>query len=116
VPNFSYIVPNQLDNGHDGTLAQADAWLQQHIAPLIASPIFQKDGLLIITFDESDFLDLQNGGGRIATVVVSAQAKKGFKSKTFYQHESTLREILHALAISSFPGNAANVQDMDEFF
>ena len=116
VPNFSYIVPNQLDNGHDGTLAQADAWLQQHIAPLIASPIFQKDGLLIITFDESDFLDLQNGGGHIATVVVSAQAKKGFKSKTFYQHESTLREILHALAISSFPGNAANVQDMDEFF
>ncbi len=116
LPNFSYILPNQLNNAHDGTLAQADAWLQQHIAPLIASPMFQNDGLLIITFDESDSSDLQHGGGQVATVVISAHSKKGFQSTTFYQHESTLREILHALGISTFPGNAANVKDMDEFF
>jgi phosphatidylinositol-3-phosphatase len=116
LPNFSFIVPNQLNNAHDGTLAQADTWLQQNIAPLIASPTFQKDSLLIITFDESDFTDLQNGGGQVATVVISAHAKKGFQSTTFYQHESTLRELLHALGSTTFPGNAANVADMDEFF
>jgi hypothetical protein len=116
LPNFSFIVPNQLNNAHDGTLAQADTWLQQNIAPLIASSTFQKDGLLIITFDESDFIDLQNGGGHVATVVVSAHAKKGFQSTTFYQHEATLREVLHALGGTTFPGNAAAVSDMDEFF
>jgi hypothetical protein len=116
LPNFSYILPNQLNNAHDGTLAQADAWLQQNIAPIIASPTFQKDGLLIITFDESDFSDLQNGGGHIATLVISAHAKKGFKSTTLYQHQSVLREILHALGISTFPGMAATAPDMDEFF
>jgi phosphatidylinositol-3-phosphatase len=116
LPNFSFIVPNQLNNAHDGTLAEADLWLHKNIDPLIKSPSFQKDGLLIITFDESDFSDLQHGGGHIATVVVSAHAKKGFRSTKFYQHESTLREMLHALGISTFPGNAANVPDMDEFF
>jgi len=95
LPNFSYILPDQLNNAHDGTLAQADAWLQQNIAPLISSPTFQKDGLLMIVFDESDFTDLQNGGGHIAALVISAHAKKGFQSTTFYQHQSTLREILH---------------------
>ena len=116
LPNFSFLLPNQLNNAHDGTLAQADAWLQQNIGPLLASPIFQQDGLLIITFDESDFLDLQNGGGHIATVVISAHAKKGFKSTTLYQHQSVLREILHALGISVFPGLSVTAPDMDEFF
>ena len=116
LPNFSFILPNQLNNAHDGTLAQADTWLQQNIGPLIASPTFQRDGLLILTFDESDSSDLQNGGGHIATVVISAHAKKGFQSTTFYQHESTLREVLHALGVAKFPGNAASAPDMDEFF
>ena len=116
LPNFGFIVPNQLNNAHDGTLAQADTWLQKNIAPLIASSTFQKDGLLIITFDESDFSDLQNGGGHVATVVVSAHAKKGFQSTTFYQHGATLREILHALGGTTFPGSAATATDMDEFF
>jgi hypothetical protein len=116
LPNFSYILPDQLNNAHNGTLAQADAWLQQNIAPLISSATFQKDGLLMIVFDESDFTDLQNGGGHIAALVTSAHAKKGFQSTTFYQHQSTLREILHALGISIFPGLAATAPDMDEFF
>jgi hypothetical protein len=116
LPNFSYILPNQLNNAHDGTLAQADAWLQQNIGPLISSATFQKDGLLIIVFDESDFSDLQNGGGHVAAVVISAHGKKGFQSTTLYQHQSTLREILHALGISTFPGLAATAPDMDEFF
>lgn len=116
LPNFSYILPNQLDNAHDGTLGQADTWLQQNIAPLISSPTFQKDGLLIIVFDESDFSDLQNGGGHTATLVISAHTKKGFQSTTLYQHQSTLREILHALGGTTFPGTAATAPSMDEFF
>ena len=30
LPQYSFIVPNVLDDAHDGTLAQADAWLQQN--------------------------------------------------------------------------------------
>jgi hypothetical protein len=50
-------------------------WLQQNIAPLIASPSFQSNGLLIITFDESNFDDLAHGGGHIATVIISPRRR-----------------------------------------
>lgn len=116
LPNFSMIVPNVLDNGHTGSLNQADAWLQQNISQLINSPLFQKDGLLIITFDEGDVTDLTNGGGHVATVLVSTKVKKKYQSTTFYQHQSTLRLVLQALGVSGFPGAAASAPSMDEFF
>lgn len=115
LPNFSFVVPNQLDNAHDGTLAQADTWLSQNIAPLISSPLFQKDGLLIIVFDESDFTDLANGGGHVAAVIVSARSKKGFQSINTYQHQSTLHFILGSLGVTDFPGLSAAAPDMSEF-
>jgi acid phosphatase len=116
LPNFSFIIPNQLNNAHDGPLSQADDWLRQNIEPLISSPVFQKDGLLIILFDESDFSDLAHGGGRVATVIISPHGKRGFKSDKLYQHPSTLRLILKSLGATKFPGAAATAPDMDEFF
>ena len=116
LPDFSYVVPNALDDAHDGSLADADAWLQQNIAPLITSPQFQADGLLIITFDEADDGDSTHGGGHVATMIVGPKAKAGFQSQTLYQHQSSLRLILSTLGISSLPGASANAPAMDEFF
>jgi acid phosphatase len=97
-------------------MAAADGWLSANIGPLISSGSFQKSGLLIITFDESTAADTASGGGQVATVVVSSKAKPGFKSTTFFQHQSTLRLMLKALGLTSFPGAAASAPDMDEFF
>ena len=116
LPNFSFIVPNQVNNAHDGTLAQADTWLKQNIDPLVRSSAFQKDGLLIIVFDESDFSDLTHGGGHVPTLIIGSTVKKGFKSTTFYQHESVLRLALQSLGVTKFPGAAAAAPDMGEFF
>jgi acid phosphatase len=115
LPNYANIVPNLCNDAHDCPLATADAWLKTHIAPLLASATFQQDGLLIITFDESDS-DTAHGGGRIAWVVVSAKAKRGYQSTTLYQHQSTLRLTLEALGITQFPGAAATAPAMSEFF
>jgi phosphatidylinositol-3-phosphatase len=63
-PNLSYIVPNLCHDGHDapcadgqpGGLISADLFLR-HWVPLIqASPAFKQDGLLIVTFDESEIV------------------------------------------------------------
>lgn len=116
LPQYSFIAPNSVDDAHDATLAQADAWLQTNIAPLIANPVFQSNGLLIITFDESDFTDLEHGGGHVATVIISSSAKKGLQSQTLYQHQSTLRLILSGSGVDNFPGTAATAPDMTEFF
>ncbi|MGH9504443.1 MAG: alkaline phosphatase family protein [Terriglobales bacterium] len=116
LPNFSFIVPNLLDDAHDGPLQLADAWLLQNIAPLISSSAFQKDGLLIIVFDEAETNDSTDGGGHVAEFIISPRAKQGYQSTSLYQHQSNLRLILQALGISAYPGAAGSASQMGEFF
>jgi phosphatidylinositol-3-phosphatase len=116
LPHYAFITPNLQDDGHDGTLLQADQWLQSNINPLLQTPMFQPggSGVLIIVFDEGD--DNTNGGGQVPWVVVSPLAKAGYQSTTFYQHQSTLRLMMEGLGFTSFPGAAATAPDMGEFF
>ena len=116
LPQFSYIAPNMLDDGHDGSLYQADGWLQANIAPLIDSSTFQKDGLLVILFDESFASDTSHGGGQVAMLVISPWAKKGYKSTTFYQHQNTCRLLMQGLGLTSFPGACESAAQMTDFF
>ena len=67
--NFSLITPNLCNDAHDGAgtgekgtlcasgapggLTSADAFLRAWVPRILASPAYRKDGLLIITFDES---------------------------------------------------------------
>jgi acid phosphatase len=116
LPRYSFVVPNLLDDAHDATLGQADQWLQTNIGPLLSNPTFQQNGLLVIVFDESFDTDTQFGGGQVATVVVGPKVKPGYRSTTFYQHESTLRMMAQGIGLTSFPGAAASAPDMGEFF
>jgi phospholipase C len=116
LPQYSFIAPNLNNDAHDGTLADADSWLQSNIAPLIASSTFQNGGLLIITFDEAQSGDLKHGGGQVATVIISSNSKPNFQSQTLYQHQSVLRLTLAALGVDKFPGRSAAAPDMTEFF
>jgi acid phosphatase len=116
LPDFSFIIPNALDDAHDGTLAAADQWLQSNINPLVTSNQFQPNGVLVIVFDESEITDLAHGGGHVAMVIAGPQIKPGVQSSTLFQHESTLRLVLSTLGVNSFPGNAASAPDMGEFF
>jgi acid phosphatase len=116
LPNFSFIVPNLLNDAHDGSLSTADSWLKTNIAPLIASATFQKDGILIIVFDESAGSDTQHGGGHVAAVVIGPKVKTGSKSTTLYQHQNMLKTVMKALGLSSFPGAASGATGMTDFF
>jgi phospholipase C len=116
LPSYSFIVPNLCNDAHDCSLATADAWLSANIDPLIKSSTFQKDGLLIIVFDEASDLDFTQGGGHVAAVVVSPFSKKGYKSIALYQHQSVLRLMLEGLGIKKLPGDAATAPAMWEFF
>jgi len=115
-PDFSFIVPNALDDAHDGSLGTADQWLKINIDPLVQSNTFKNNGLLIVVFDESVQSDSAHGGGHIALVMIGSKVKNGYKSTSFYQHESTLRLILSTLGVNSFPGRAASAPNMGEFF
>lgn len=116
LPDFSFIVPNVNDDAHNGTLQQADQWLQANIAPLLNNPAFQKDGVLIVVFDESDTSDTANGGGHVAAVVAGPLVKKGFKSMALYQHQNLLRTVMDAAGVTTYPGAAASAIDMKDMF
>lgn len=116
LPDYSFVIPNALNDAHDGTLAQADQWLSANIDPLVKSSVFKNNGLLVIVFDESVMTDLAHGGGHVTMVMVGPKVKKGFQSTTVFQHQSTLRLVLSTLGVNSFPGAAAAAPDMGEFF
>lgn len=116
LPNYSFIVPNLCNDAHDCPLSTADTWLKTNIDPLIHSPQFQIDGLLVIVFDEANTLDLTSGGGHVAAVIVSPLAKRGYKSIAFYQHQSVLRLTLEGLGVTKLPAEAATAPAMWEFF
>jgi acid phosphatase len=116
LPDYSFIVPNLCNDAHNCSLTTADNWLKTNIDPVIRSPVFQKDGLLIIVFDEADTLDFTAGGGHVAAVIVSPLAKRGYKSIAFYQHQSVLRLTIEGLGVTKLPGDAATAPAMWEFF
>jgi hypothetical protein len=116
LPDYSFIVPNLCNDAHDCPLSTADTWLKTNIDPLIHSPQFQIDGLLIMVFDEANTLDLTSGGGHVAAVIVSPLARRGYKSIAFYQHQSILRLTLEGLDVTKLPGEAATAPAMWEFF
>lgn len=71
-PNLVFITPNLCNDGHDGAgtgaprtlcangdpggLTSADAFLRTWVPQILDSPAYRKDGLLIITFDESTYV------------------------------------------------------------
>jgi phosphatidylinositol-3-phosphatase len=114
LPDFSFIAPDIMDDAHNGTLAQADAWLKQNIAPLIGSAAFQKNGLLLITFDEAEDTDTTHGGGHVAMVVVGPKVKTGSQSTAFYQHQSLLKTVTNYLGIDGNLGQAATAPAMSD--
>jgi phosphatidylinositol-3-phosphatase len=127
LPNYSFVVPNENHNAHDCPtaptgctnavkLATADAWLKNNIAPLLNNPAFQKDGILVIVFDEGFDTDTAHGGGHVAALAVGPGVKKGFKSTTLYQHQNVLRTTLDALGVHSYPGIGGSSADMSDLF
>src|ERR1051325_1070700 len=75
---------------------------QQHPEEQLGT--IQKDGILVILFDESTGSDKQHGGGHVAAVVIGPKVKRGYKSTTLYQHQNTLKNLMNALGVSSHSG------------
>jgi hypothetical protein len=114
LPRYSIIIPDGKYDRHDGTLAQADSFLQNNLTALLGSPDFQAlgSGLLIITFDNGD-LDHQ---GQVLTTFIGPNIKSGYVSNVFYRHENTLRTMLDSLGITTYPGLSSSAADMSDLF
>jgi phosphatidylinositol-3-phosphatase len=88
IPRFAMITPNLMNDAHDGTLAQCDAWLLANVPLLMALPGFVSGGAIVITWDETE------GGTdtQIATVVIRAGGGSR-QDATLYDHRSLCATI-----------------------
>lgn len=135
-PNFSFITPNLCNDGHDdpcvgtnlrgtkaGGLTSADYWLQKYVPLITSSAAFKKDGLLIVTSDESEATASKTdssaccneqpgyntplpgvngpGGGRIGTLVLGRCVQAGSTSNAPYNHYSLLRSLEDIFGITT---------------
>ena len=85
-PNYAFITPNLCHDGHDGGgsercvdgqpggLVSADAFLRQLLPQIMASPAYRRDGLLIVTFDESGIADDYDSVGQAVNMANGAAA------------------------------------------
>ena len=87
LPTVSFVVPNQLYDMHDGTIAQGDAWLQENIDSY-AQWAQTHNSLLIVTWDEDDYVD----DNKIVTIFIGQQVKPGTYTETI-NHYNVLRTI-----------------------
>jgi hypothetical protein len=89
--DYALIIPNMCHDAHDCPLRQADAWLADHVPPILESEGFRSGGMLVVTFDEDAGDD--PSGGHVATVVASPLVAAGTRSSVRYDHYSLLRTI-----------------------
>jgi acid phosphatase len=115
LPAFSIIVPDLNHDAHNGTLGAADDFLKNSVSGVLNYPAFRKDGLMIVTFDECDAA-IGACSELVYTAMIGPNVKRGATSSNSYRHESTLRTILDAFAIKSFPGAANTTKPMADFF
>ena len=134
--NYIFITPNLCSDGHDahcvngeiGGLAGIDRFLRTWVPRIEAAPAYLADGMLIITFDESDGAGTDGssaccgerplpgarfqpgfngpGGGRVGAIVLSKYVKPGTVSAVPYNHFSLLRTV-EAIFALPFLGYAA---------
>jgi phosphatidylinositol-3-phosphatase len=113
LPNFAFITPNLCNDAHDCGLRTTDDWLKALMAALL--PALDDDGqpyLVVITWDEGQGDHSccglpEEAGGRIATILVSPQARTGFQDATPYTHYSLLKTISDAWRLP-YLGHAAD--------
>ncbi len=103
LPAVSLVIPDQLDDMHDGSIARGDAWLAKHIEPY-AQWAMAHNSLLIITWDEDD----GSGDNRIATLFVGSMVKRGSSAQRI-NHYNVLRTIEEMLGLP-YLGNSAGAQ------
>jgi hypothetical protein len=120
IADYVFITPNLINDMHDGSIAQGDAWLAHEVPKILASPAWQNGGVLIITADE--------GEGRSATdwsqeddppfLLASPLAKKGYISKVPYDTSSYVKTVQAILGVEALPcGDAtSDVATMDDLF
>ena len=110
IPNYAFITPNLLNDGHDTSTSYADAWLEGWLSPLLAKP-FAQSTLFIIVYDEgatNEGYSVGNttlDGGNIFSVLVSPYTAHGGFYAAPVSHYNLLTTTEWLLGVGSLGNN-----------
>jgi len=92
LPTVAFVIPDQMNDMHDGTIAQADAWLSKNIGPLVRWAKTH-DTLVILTWDEDDGTPVN----KIPTIFVGPMVRPGRYDEriTHYNVLRTIEDFYH---------------------
>ena len=108
LPSVSFVVPDQNDDMHDGSIQQGDTWLQTNIDSY-AQWAKTHNSLLIVVWDEGDV----SSNDQVASIFYGAHVVPGSYDSA-YNHYNLLSTILAAFNLSG-PNNAATASAIQVF-
>lgn len=103
LPTVAFVIPDQSNDMHDGSIEQGDAWLAKNIEPY-AQWAMTHSSLLIVTWDE----DNGSANNRIATMFIGPMVKPG-SSVQFINHYNVLRTVEEMLGLA-YVGDSAKAE------
>ncbi|MCI4324406.1 MAG: alkaline phosphatase family protein [Thermoplasmata archaeon] len=120
LPNYSFVVPNNTDDGHDTNVSVANAWLQTWLPPLVNGSLFSNT-VFFLTFDEGTSnlgINGGSGGGHIYMAAVSPYTVGGYNSTTQYDDYDllTTTEWLLGLGHTGHNDNWTTHPPMEDLF
>ncbi|KAI8211611.1 putative acid phosphatase [Colletotrichum sp. SAR 10_76] len=93
VPQYVFMTPNMMNDGHNTTLEYATKWARDFLKPMLAEDAFKERTLILLTYDESE--DKGKPNQIVSLLMGSAIPKnlKGTEDKTFYSHYSMMSTV-----------------------
>ena len=113
VANYTWITPDLCNDMHDCAVSVGDTWLKKYVTAILASPAWDANSVIFITFDEGT--STTGGGGRIPLIVVSPRTRAGTSVSAPYNHYNLLATIEEAWRLPRL-GHAEGAAVMSEFF
>lgn len=107
LPAFSFVIPNQDHDMHDGSRKEGDDWLQANLSGY-AAWTKAHNSLLIITWDEDDY----NATNRIPTIFYGASLKNATVVNSTWTLHNLLRTLEDMAGSSAHAGAAAQVRSI----
>jgi len=94
LPQWMFVTPNMVDDGHDTSIDYAASWLQFWLYPLLNDTNFNDNGtLIVLTFDETETYTVNNN---VLTILLGGAVPKsawGTTDSTYYTHYSLLSTV-----------------------
>ena len=107
LPTVSWVIPDLLDDMHDGTIAQADTWLNNNLSGFVTWAQ-NNNSLLIVTWDEDDGSE----GNQIPTIFVGPMVKTGQYGESI-NHYNVLRTVEAMYRLKAL-GNSASAKPIKD--